>query len=289
MIKRIIIYALIAWLWYLLPGPFQAVTAPFILFYVFHRLTIKYINPYKLIMYIGKRGAGKSTTLTKIARKFMKQDVPVYSTMAINGTYKLDYKDVGHYELPQNSVLLIDEVGMIWDNRKFKEFTDEVRNWFKLQRHRRITVYMFSQAYDVDLKLRKLVDRLYIIDNKFRIFCYAKRISTKIVINKSTAEATSKIDEDMIVDPLLLFWTGTRQLTFIPKYIKYFDSYEAPPLKEKDYELWGATPPDIQAKLDKQAKKRYKRSDTRKRPKTRLRSSITKPIRRLVRFILRRK
>jgi nucleoside-triphosphatase THEP1 len=259
MIKAIVKYTLLALLWLLIPTLFKVLSAPFILYYIFHRLTIKYINPYKLIMYIGKRGAGKSTTLTKIAHKYMKMEVPVYSTMAINGAYQLDYKDIGQYELPKNSVLLIDEVGMIWDNRKFKEFSDDVRNWFKLQRHRRITVYMFSQAYDVDVKLRKLVDTLYIIDNKFRVFSYAKRISTKIIINKSTAEASSKIDEDLVLDPLFFFWAGTRKLTFIPKYVKFFDSYEAPPLKEKVYELWGQIPDKVQKAIDKRNRPRNPR------------------------------
>ncbi|MCL1807598.1 MAG: ATP-binding protein [Oscillospiraceae bacterium] len=259
MIKRIIKYSVLGYIWTLLPTVLKVITAPFILGYIYHKLTKKYINPYKLVIYIGKRGAGKSTTLTKIARKYMKRGIPVYSTMAINGTYQLDYKDIGKYELPEDSILLIDEVGMIWDNRKFKTFSDEVRDWFKLQRHRRITVYMFSQAYDVDLKLRKLVDKLYIIENRFRVFCYAKRISTKIVLNKSTAEASSKIDEDMNIDTFLFFWAGTRQLTFIPKYIKYFNSYEAPKLEEKTYIMWGAIPPDIQKKLDKQERKRHPR------------------------------
>ena len=51
-------------------------------------------------------------------------------------------RDIGFKQIPPNSVLLVDEVGMIWDNRQFKNFKPEVRDWFKLQRHYRVKVYL---------------------------------------------------------------------------------------------------------------------------------------------------
>lgn len=213
---------------------------------VYHQLTKKYLNPYKLTMCFGKKGCGKSTLLTKLALQYQKKHIPVYSTEPIPGCYLIDYHDIGYIELLPGSVLLVDEVGMIWDNRKFKNFSDEVRDWFKLQRHRCIRVFLFSQTFDVDKKIRDLTDEMFLIEKKFRVFSYAKRISKKTVLNQSTAEAPSKLDENLEFDSLLFFWCGSRKFTFIPKYSKYFDSFVCPPLAEKELELvpggWGRSP-----------------------------------------------
>ena len=37
---------------------------------VLHKLTAKYLNPYKLTMIFGKKGSGKSTLLTKLALEY---------------------------------------------------------------------------------------------------------------------------------------------------------------------------------------------------------------------------
>lgn len=203
---------------------------------VYHFLTRRFLNPYKLIMVFGKKGSGKSTLLTKLALQYQRHNIPVYSTEKIQGCYLIDYQDIGYVEFPPNSVILIDEVGMIWDNRNFKNFDTKVRDWFKLQRHRKVTVYLFSQTFDVDKKIRDLTDEMYLVEKKFRVFSYAKRISKRIVLNKSTSEAPSKIDENLEFDSILLCWAGSRRFTFIPKYAKYFDSFVADRLLDKEFE-----------------------------------------------------
>lgn len=203
---------------------------------VYHYLTRKYLNPYKLIMIFGKKGSGKSTLLTKLAINYQKKGIPVFSTEEIQGCYLIDYKDIGYTEFPPDSVILIDEVGMIWDNRNFKNFDNKVRDWFKLQRHRHVTVYLFSQTFDVDKKIRDLTDEMFLVEKKLRVFSYAKRILKRTVLNKSSAESPSKLDEDLVFDSILFFWCGSRHLTFIPAWAKYFDSFVAEPLREREFE-----------------------------------------------------
>ncbi|MEG1971595.1 MAG: ATP-binding protein [Oscillospiraceae bacterium] len=188
-------------------------------------------------MIFGKKGCGKTTLLTKIALQYLKKGIPVYSTEPIPGCFIISPEDVGFYVIPENSVLLIDEVGMIWDNRKHKDFKTEVRDWFKLQRHHKVTVFLFSQAFDIDKKLRDLTDDMYLVEKKFRVFSYAKRIMKRVVLNESTAESSSKLDENLMFDSFLMFWAGSRKFTFIPKYIKYFDSFAIPKLSDKKFEL----------------------------------------------------
>lgn len=222
----------------------------FLVIYIFHRITLPYLNPYKLTMVFGKKGSGKSTLLTKLALQHLEKGWVVYSTEPIPGTYLIDADEIGFVELQPNSVLLVDEVGMIWDNRRFKEFKPEVRDWFKLQRHRRVKVYLFSQTFDIDKKLRDLTDDMYLVDKRLRVFSYAKRILKKTVLNKSSAEAPAKIDENLEFDSLLFFWCGSRRFTFIPKYTKYFNSFVCPPLKEKEFEYTPPLPVIKQPPLD---------------------------------------
>lgn len=216
---------------------------------IFHISTKKFVNPYKLIFIFGKKGAGKSTLLAKYAYDYNKKGWSVFSTEDIPGTYKISYDDVGFKQFPEKSCLIIDEVGMIWDNRNFKNFKPEVRDYFKLQRHYKHCVILASQTFDVDKKIRDLADEMYLCKKSFRVFSYAKRILKKIVLVKSTAEASSKIDEDLVFDSILLFWAGSRKLSFIPKWSYWFDSFKVKQLDDTEF-------PYIPIK-GKLAKKRY--------------------------------
>lgn len=215
---------------------FKILFVVFIFLFVYHFLTRKYVNPYKLTMVFGKKGSGKSTLLTKLALSYLKKGYTVYSTEEIPGVKLISASDIGYTEFDPGSVVLIDEVGMIWDNRNFKNFDTAVRDWFKLQRHRKIRVYLFSQTFDIDKKIRDLTDEMYLVEKKFRVFSYAKRILKRTVLNKSTAESPSKIDEDLVFDSIFLFWAGSRRFTFIPRYAKYYNSFECPPLKAREFE-----------------------------------------------------
>lgn len=209
----------------------------FVFIVLFQLATIPFSNPYTLTMIFGKKGSGKTTTMVKIAHKALRRGQQVYSNVPIPGCFLISDADIGFKMIPPNSTVLIDEVGMIWDNRQFKNFRPEVRDWFKLQRHYRVKVYLFSQTFDIDKKLRDLTDDMYLIQKKFRIFAYGKRIMKKIVLTEATADAPSKIDENLKFDSILMFWAGSRTLTLIPRWAPSFDSFAAPVLPEKKYKL----------------------------------------------------
>jgi len=213
---------------------------------VFHYSTRKYLNPYKLYMVFGKKGSGKSTLMTRLAvNHVMKKGWTVYCTERINvpGVRLFDVSDIGKKSFDTHSLVLVDEVGMIWDNRDFKKFATEVRDWFKLQRHYQCKVYLFSQSFDIDKKLRDLTDGLYLCDTRLRVFTWAKRIHRKVVLTEAEADRESRISENLEFDSILGWPFGARILTFIPKYAHFFDSHcvpELPPIPY--YEMAGPDP-----------------------------------------------
>lgn len=203
---------------------------------LFHLCTKRYLNPYKLIFVFGKKGSGKSTLLVKYASQYRERGWTVFSTEYIPGTYKIDYEDIGFVQFPPHSCLIVDEVGMIWDNRNFKNFKPEVRDFFKLQRHYKCCCILASQTFDVDKKIRDLADEMFLVSKKFRVFSYAKRILRETVLVEATGESSSKIDENLVFDSLFFFWAGSRKLSFIPKWSKWYDSFAAPELDHKVFE-----------------------------------------------------
>ncbi|MCM1191047.1 MAG: hypothetical protein NC123_04395 [Butyrivibrio sp.] len=221
----------------------------------FLKYTSKYRNPYKLIMVFGKKGSGKTTLITKLARQALKKGKQVYSTVYIPGCRAFDVTKVGLFNFPEESVVFIDEVGMIWDNRQYKDFKPHVRDWFKLQRHNRVTVYLFSQTFDVDVKLRNLTDYMYLVVNHFGVLSIARKIKRGIVIVNPDGQSEARIADSLEFESFWLSLFGLRSQiwTWIPHWTKYFDSFEIPQKPPMPFiEI-----PDIE---DKKRRKKHDRS-----------------------------
>lgn len=214
---------------------FPAIIIAYILFNFIYYY-IKYMNPHKLIMIFGKKGSGKTTYMVKLAYKYSKKGRPVFSNVDIPNTYHFDDSDIGRFGFPENSVILVDEVGMIWDNRDFKNFQNYVRDYFKLQRHYKHTVYLFSQSFDIDKKLRDLTDQMYLITNFMNCMSVLRRINKKVGIVE-TSNGESKLTDQYVFDSLLFFWCGSIQFTWLPNWIGMYNSFESPQLEFKDYKL----------------------------------------------------
>lgn len=194
---------------------------------IYHFLTRKYVNPYKLIFFFGKKGSGKSTLLTKLAYKYKKKGWKVFTTEKLPGTFDLDSpNEIFSQSFPEHSCIFIDEVSLIWDNRDFKKMDKRVIEWFRYQRHHKCRVYFFSQTFDIDKKLRDLTDDMYLVDKYLRVFVIAKHIVRKPVVVHPSPEAPARIDDDMKVDPLILWFFGARLGAFIPFWSKRFNSYK---------------------------------------------------------------
>ena len=146
-----------------------------VLFIIFLIWTNKFYNPYKLYLFMGKKGIGKSTVLQMIAYEHYKKKWNVYCNIGDStfiGAEQIDCTRLWEQELKPHSIVLIDEVNLLWDNRQFKSFPQELNAWFRTQRHKKVKVYMFSQTADVDKKIRDLTDRIYLVRKYFNVWIW---------------------------------------------------------------------------------------------------------------------
>lgn len=198
-------------------------------------LSFKYRNPYKWIHFVGFPGSGKTTLSVKLAQQHIKKGWTVYANFPIPGCYLFDPDDLGKYSQYSNSLIILDEIGLVFDNRNFKAFSNEVRNWAKLHRHFRCKVISFSQSMDYDSKLRAITDKLYLLVNYFGWFSAAKEIRMKWVAVQPDTNSEGRIAQAMVLSPFILAPFGARIYTFIPHWTKYFDSFETMDLPDKVY------------------------------------------------------
>lgn len=193
-------------------------------------LSAKYANPFKLYFIMGKKGSGKSTLMVKRMLKLQRKGWTIYTDMHevnIPGVRLIDSKHLEYFRPPSGSVLFLGEVGITYDNRQFASFADGVRDLFKLERHYEFMCYMDSQSYDIDKKLRDLVDTIYLQSNIGNIIGLTRPIYKKVTLSHPVGDSEARVVED-----LRFFMPWHWELTIMPRYHKYFDSFAAPPRKE---------------------------------------------------------
>lgn len=203
--------------------------------FVFRFLTRKYRNPYKLYLIFGKKGSGKSSYLVKLAKRYQKKKYIVYTNMediTLPDVRIIHPEDIGEFVPESNSLLLLDEVGILYDNRNYRQFKPETRDFYKYQRHYKVVCYMASQTYDVDVKIRNLVDGMFLVQNFFTVFSLIRPIKKTITLTEATSEGESRIAENLKFRSIF-DW----QLMYIPKYGKYFESFIAPEKPKLEYKL----------------------------------------------------
>lgn len=193
---------------------------------LYNRIFRKYKNPYKLYMVFGKKGSGKSSFLVQQAIRYQKKGFAVYTNMddlCLSGVRLIDPDDIGSFVPEENSLLLLDEVGSLYDNRQFKNFKTETRDFYKLQRHYKVVCFLASQSWDIDKKLRDLTDQMFLVQNIAIVWSLIRPISRKVTLTESTSEGESRIADNLRFG----FFTSWKMM-YIPKYAKFFQSFKVP-------------------------------------------------------------
>lgn len=193
---------------------------------IWHMLTRKYLSAYTFTLVFGKKGVGKSLSMQKDILKHQKHGWKVYadSNTSLKNVTMIDASKIHTYSFPRNSLIVIDEINLLWDNRDFKKFDKNIQDWFREQRKKGIKIIAYSQTFDCDKKLRDLTDRLAIQKKFMRVWTVRRYyVKTPRIISAEEARDTAKIADDYIKVPLM--FKGL-DITYIPKYVKCYDTNE---------------------------------------------------------------
>ena len=201
--------------------------------------------------YFGVPGVGKTTLGAKFAVKGLKlvkkgRYEHVYTNFYCKGCERITFKDLDQNKI-YNSLIILDEITLDADNRKFKSFPDGVRDFFILHRHLGNDIIYMTQSYEmVDLKIRQVTQELWYMSRSvvpiLSEFTTAKRIYRQININEHTSELTLGY---RFCNLLEAFFTSNYKSVLRCRYYKYFDSYEEGSLSERpvfESELWSPLP-----------------------------------------------
>lgn len=151
----------------------------------------------------------------------------VYTDMAdvrIPGVQIFDLRQLEMFRPPEHSVVFLDEVGISMDNRSFKSFPPGLRDFFKYARKMKVIIFMNSQAYDVDKKVRDTTDAMLLMQSIGSFLCIARPITRSITLTAPSAEAESRI-ADVLRFGSIFSW----RFYYMPLYFRYFDSSAMPP------------------------------------------------------------
>lgn len=219
----------------------------------------RYANPYKLIFIFGKKGAGKSTLMVKWMLRDLKHGWNVYTDIQdciIPGVRIINGQDLSTFIPEPNSAVYLDEVGISFDNRNYKNFDSGLRDFFKLQRKYKCKVVMNSQSFDVDKKIRDTTDGMILQTSFLNMFTLSRPISRRVALVEASANGDSRIADNLKFDSILNW-----RISFMPKYFKYFKSFSAPPREPISFKQIAGDIKDLKHNNVMESIKRYLGAD----------------------------
>lgn len=179
-----------------------------------------------------KRWPEKKLCKRILVGKLFRRATDVYSNVPITGAYKLDVKtDIGCYMIADGKII-IDEAGIEYNNRNFKEFPPEAIYFYKYHRHYQTSIDVFSQSYDdMDITLRRLAQHFYVVRRSTVPFCVTCRlIRRKVGVDDQTHQISDLYSMGL---PLL----DTRRI-FAPSLWRLFNSYSRKDLPAREWQKW---------------------------------------------------
>lgn len=193
-------------------------------------------------MYFGSPGCGKTTTAVRniIKNRDKGSYRRYYTNFDCEVATNISLENLGDWTLPSHSHLTIDESGIEYNNRKYKSLPQKTIEWFKLHRHYRVDVDLYSQSWeDTDITFRRLCDNYWNV-RKLGPFTLVRRVRRFVDVDDETKQIKDGYEMCHLIDNLLPWRRNS--FFFVPRwrYYRYFDSYSVPddvPVKH-DYPLY---------------------------------------------------
>lgn len=191
---------------------------------IYHLLTKEYVQWEKFYFIFGKKGSGKSTTLTKIAMNYIKKGYKVYASYDMPGCETFNPRDIGHWKFDDWSIVIVDEMSLLYSNRDFKNMDPKVIEWVQQLRKQHCRLYGASVCFDIDLKLRDQADYLYLMKKYLRVLSVCRLIDKSPELIKANQFTEARITDQLgFVFPLL---PGAFIVSWIPRWAKFYNTWE---------------------------------------------------------------
>lgn len=192
-------------------------------------------SPYKLHIYFGLPGSGKSTKAASIVAHNELIGRKTFSNVPISGAYEFSpHEDLGVYHI-YDVDMIIDEAGLEYNNRNFKSFTQAETYFFKYHRHYKVNIYLFSQSYDdMDKKIRALCSKLWVVKRSL----IPKTVLFIPVLRKvGIDELSHQVVDSYYFNPFP-FSLFTNKRIFGPFYYNRFNTYSHRDLPFKEFKKY---------------------------------------------------
>ena len=197
---------------------------------------------YFMTCVVGVPGTGKTSTAQLLVLEALKRGENVWSNVPLAGAYKVDIEDIGTFDWStldaegnrnDGGLLIIDEAGLVANNRDWKGFPKGFLEFLKLHRHYKVDVYFFSQGVDMDVSIRRLSTRWYKF-SKCRIPLIGHNYTNIIPVVSDIVINNGKFD---------LVYTakdGFIDIKRMPIYKSFglFDSFSTPDLPIVEFKKW---------------------------------------------------
>lgn len=183
-------------------------------------------------LYLGMPGSGKTTYIAYLVKLVNDchygDEFKVFCNVPIEGAYPFSKEDIGIYNMSR-CLILLDEAGMVYDNRQFeKQFNEKSLSYLKLIRHYRSQIALFSQSMDIDVKWVRMSKQIFFIKQSIiRGFTSIIKVNRTLDVNPDTHKLEDFYDKPKSFLYLIFHFRFRRK-----PYYKFFDSWDAPPLKE---------------------------------------------------------
>lgn len=182
---------------------------------------MSYYTKHQVTCYLGIIGCGKTTYAVKIAQHAFREKKKVYTNIQdIKGAYLINITDLMKYDIT-DGVVIWDEMGIAANGRDWSNFPKSAREWFKLSRHMKCAVHVFSQALDFDVTIP-------------RITCMIFTMRKGLILPITWLTRWRQIrDTDIQTGYPRWIWQPSRfpsRFVWRPMYYKFFNSWDIPSL-----------------------------------------------------------
>lgn len=191
-----------------------------------------------IFIYFGKPRSGKTTMLANYVRRndrnkklneLLHYDLfhvydKIYSTDYIRGTIKISPYDIGAFKPEPNSLFLVPEAGVWFNNRMSRYVPKHCTDFFAVHGHYEVDIVCDSQAVDVDKKLRDRCQLCYIV-NRFGPFSRSIAVRKFIGVDNNTHDLVEGYSLPGLFTKIIDFFMGHYRILYRPFVYDFFDSY----------------------------------------------------------------